>query len=123
MTFWTVQGFLYINIFIICVYYISQVPDICPTSYYGTQCTDKCYCYDCDQMFGCLGKTCFQGFFESNCQNECHCLNGAACDRVTGRCDADGNTGLSLCEPGYVSSDGVNLNNCQQCKLKNSSKK
>ncbi len=95
----------------------TEVPDNCPTGYYGTLCTGKCNCNDCDQTYGCLEKTCFQGFFGPNCEDDCHCLNGVACDRVTGKCAADWNTGLSLCEPGYVSSTGINLNNCQKCKF------
>ena len=62
------------------------VPDNCTVGYYGTQCTDKC-----------------------------HCLNGAACDRETFKCEADVTTGLSLCEPGYASDTGTNLDNCQLC--------
>ncbi|XP_072047180.1 uncharacterized protein [Amphiura filiformis] len=61
-----------------------------------------------------MNSQCHTGYWETQCDIECHCLNGAACDRVTGKCDADLNSGLSLCEPGYISSIGVNLENCQR---------
>ena len=91
------------------------VPDTCPAGYYGISCSDKCNCQQCDKATGvCHVIECFTGFFGPNCETDCHCLNGAACDKETGKCEADRTTQLSLCEPGYVSSTGVNLDNCQQ---------
>ena len=98
------------------MHYVCIVPDTCPTGYYGEMCLNKCLC-ECDQTTGaCLADTCFSGYHGANCGIECHCLNDAPCDKESGRCAADIDTGLSLCQPGYVSSSGINLDNCQQCK-------
>ena len=86
----------------------------CFLGYWEEQCDKECHCDGCDRDAGCINSQCLTGYWGLNCETECHCLNGAACDRGTGQCEADIATGLSLCEPGYVSDNGINLNNCQQ---------
>ena len=85
----------------------------CFQGYWGQQCDMECRCDDCVKL-GCNGTQCFSGYWASDCETECHCLTGAACDQYTGQCDADVTTSLRLCEPGYVSNTGINLDNCQQ---------
>ncbi|XP_072037352.1 uncharacterized protein [Amphiura filiformis] len=92
-----------------------QVPDDCPTGYWGRNCSGKCGCENCNQDTGSclLASECLPGFAGPNCDRECHCLTGPSCvDRMTAKCPADDNTGLSLCEPGYMSVTGINLDNC-----------
>ncbi|XP_072022932.1 uncharacterized protein [Amphiura filiformis] len=94
-----------------------QIPDECPTGYWGSECTEKCGCENCNQDTGSclLASECLSGFAGHNCEHECHCLSGPSCvDRMTAKCSADDNTGLSLCEPGYMSVTGINLDNCAQ---------
>ena len=79
-------------------------------------CLSKCLC-KCDKTTGaCLVDTCSSGYHGATCGIKCNCLNGSPCDKDTGRCAEDVTTGLSLCQPGYVSDTGVNLDNCQLCK-------
>ncbi|XP_072034064.1 uncharacterized protein [Amphiura filiformis] len=88
----------------------------CHTGYWGEQCQLQCNsnCNDCDKSTGCMNSQCPIGYWGEQCDTECHCLNGVACDKETGKCSPDLSTGLSLCEPGYASTTGVNLENCQR---------
>ena len=86
----------------------------CLQGFFGENCDEMCHCDGCDRTRGCKNKDCLIGFYGPHCETECHCLNSAACDRYTGKCEPDVTNGLSLCEPGYVSNSGINLDNCQR---------
>lgn len=53
---------------------------------------------------------CPAGYFGEACTDICHCENDHSCERDTGQCPE------GKCAPGFISSTGVNLANCQQCK-------
>ena len=57
-------------------------------------------------LFVLVPDTCLEhpGFYGELCNYQCHCLDGAQCDRLTGEC------------PGYRCEDGWGGEDCQQGK-------
>ncbi|KAJ8040644.1 Receptor-type tyrosine-protein phosphatase mu [Holothuria leucospilota] len=99
-----------------------QIPDDCPTGYFGMDCTEKCLCMNnvaCDKITGeCTNgqcapgsvkpmgsvrcQECPDGFYGDSCREECHCESNA-CDKATGEC-------VGCCKPQWLETDS---NTCQ----------
>uniref|UniRef100_A0A915Q4T7 Multiple epidermal growth factor-like domains protein 10 n=1 Tax=Setaria digitata TaxID=48799 RepID=A0A915Q4T7_9BILA len=105
---------------------------LCPTSYYGENCENKCDCNlntgsQCDPVTGqCIcaagyqgircDDKCPEGLFGKHCESKCNCKNGASCDHRYGVCNCTvGWRGPQCnlpCWAGYAGA-GCKLCNCK----------